>query len=314
MPKSKLYYILNIVCWLLLPYAISSCDMLPDLRSPRKDFALIVGDISVSMADLEQDREFFSKYLPADFLAGYYETITQQIIYYYILLDYAEKNSILPEEDEDIFAHMFGLFDEGKEIDKNFLRNGVNKKLWHKRVRNMLVCIKALEHIAEGAEAVPAEGVMKYIETNPNFFIEPASVTFQQAIFDNLNDAKRFLSDFKSGLYSDRSISSGKVPSNMETVYNVPIENLPDALANAVFSKSIGEIGEIVKTEYGFHVFKVLHLSEGGPMNKDVAFDMAKSHLDNETKANYVMKQLENMHKHTKIDINKKAIAKLENS
>jgi len=315
--KSKLNYILTvsfICCFLLL--CVSSCDILPDIRSPKEEFALVVGNISVSMADLEQDKEFFSKYLPAGLLANHYETVIQQIVYYYILLDYAEKNSITIDGDQDIIAHMFGFINV-EDIEKEFLHNGVNRQLWYKKAKNMFICLKALEHIAEGAEAASSEEVMKYIEANPDFFIEPANATFQQAIFDNLNDAKRFLSDFKYGRYPEhnRSVSPEKGLSNLETIYNMPKANLPDVLAGAIFSKSSGEIGEIVKTEYGFHVFKVLRLSEGGPINnKDIVFGMAKSHLDNEVKIGYIAKQLEDMHRHTKIDINKKAIAKLENS
>ena len=316
MLKNKLYYILKALYWLFVLCLVSSCDMLPEQQSAEREFALIVGDIFVSADELKQDREFFSKYMPAGVLKGYDETITQQIIYYYILLDYAEKNSIVFESDEDISAYMFGLSGTEKGIEQEFLHNGVNKHLWYKRAGNMLICLKVLEAMAEGAVSVSDEDVTAYVESNQDSFTEPVSATFQQAVFDNLNDAKKFLSDIKYGKYSDYSNKdfSGKDLPNFATVYNIPKENLPVALANAIFFKSPGEFGDIVKTEYGFHVFRVLNLSDGGPIDKNVAFNMAKRHLDNEAKINYIAKQFELLRSSTRIEINKKTIAKLENS
>ncbi|MGQ9507881.1 MAG: foldase protein PrsA [Thermodesulfobacteriota bacterium] len=172
------------------------------------------------------------------------------------------------------------------EIKKDYPGEGLGEKLalkgialeeWKAGLEEKLLAEKMIRDAQRFYGKIEEEEARKYYESHRSLFQIPQRVRVRQIVVLDGEEALQILKRLKKGesfekLARDKSIgpekdrggdlgffSKGEMPSEF----------------NRVFSMGVGEISEVIKTPYGYHIFKLEEKIEA----QEISFEEAKSSL-----------------------------------
>jgi peptidyl-prolyl cis-trans isomerase C/foldase protein PrsA len=115
------------------------------------------------------------------------------------------------------------------------------------------------EHLYPRVAVTEAE-IRKYFDEHPDEFKDPEEVHAAQIVVKTYDEAKRIQQQLQSGKFSDLarkySLSpDAKVGGDLGFFHRGV---MPHQFDDVAFKLGVGQVSDIVETEYGFHLFKVL--------------------------------------------------------
>jgi peptidyl-prolyl cis-trans isomerase C/foldase protein PrsA len=138
--------------------------------------------------------------------------------------------------------------------------------------REQLTIEKLMQQEVFARVAVTEEQIRRYFDEHAEEFVEPEQVHAQQIVVKGLDEAKRIQQQLWAGkkfpdLARRYSLSAdAKVGGDLGFFAR---GQMPAAFDEVVFHLSPGGLSEVVSTEYGFHLFKVLE--KRAPRKRDLA-------------------------------------------
>lgn len=192
----------------------------------------------------------------------YKQVLLETLIEKALLLQAARTANIAvtPEEvDRRVLAlsseYPAGTFDEA------LAKSQTSRAALTRNTKEQLLIEKLLQEQVHSRVAVTEEQIRQYYEDHTQEFTAPEQVHAQQIVVKGLDEAKRL----------QQLLWQGKKFSELALRYSLSPDarvggdlgffargNMPPAFDDVVFKLSPGSTSEVVSTEYGFHLFKVL--------------------------------------------------------
>lgn len=256
-----------LVCLLGLGPALAACPQQPRPQEDPTVVATVNGEV-ISRKDFErlltreaQAMEGVGPRSPEQ-IAPYKQTLLDTLVEHALLLQAARAAnvSVTPEEvDRRVLAlaseYPAGTFDEALE------QSQTTRAALTRTTREQLTIEKLLTQEVFARVAVTEEQIRRYFDEHAADVEEPEQVHALQIVVKGLDEAKRIQQQLWQGkkfgdLARRYSLSpDAKVGGDLGFFAR---GQMPPAFDEVVFKLSVGGTSEVVSTEYGFHLFRVL--------------------------------------------------------
>jgi peptidyl-prolyl cis-trans isomerase C len=200
--------------------------------------------------------------LSAEQLAPVKRALLDTLIDRALLLQAAQARGILPTQ-EEVNRRMLRLSSDysGSEFDEALTREQLTAAELKQKTAALLTIEKLFqEHVYPRIGVTEAE-LRAYFSEHAREFQQPEEVRAAQIVVADLTEAKRLQAQLKAGkhfadLAQKYSLSpDAKVGGDLGYF---PRGVMPPQFDEVAFRLGIDQISEVVPTEYGFHLFKVL--------------------------------------------------------
>ncbi|MBC8388413.1 MAG: peptidylprolyl isomerase [Actinobacteria bacterium] len=211
--------------------------------------------------------------------------IIDSLIIIKLLEKYAEENNITVTDEEvnEQVKLLMDTYSSEKDFEKDLKEKGINKRFLEGVLRSQLLSSKIYNKVTADV-IVTEEAVKQYYEDNKNtLFLVPARVKASHILVmfpwkednseetqegreealekikmveDKLNDGGDF--EDLARQYSDDGTSG----ENGGDLGYISKGQMVEEFDKALFSLDVGEVSEIVETEYGFHIIKATDREE----------------------------------------------------
>ncbi|MDY6853800.1 MAG: peptidyl-prolyl cis-trans isomerase [Thermodesulfobacteriota bacterium] len=203
-----------------------------------------------------------------------------------ILLNEAERLGIKVTEDElkNEISHIKKDYPE-KSFNETIINEYVDYKDWEKRIKKKLLIEKLINNMIKSKISIENEEIKRYYEKNIKEFDLPEQVRAFQIVVGTEVEAHEILKRLKDGedfvkLAKEKSLSPDSEDGGDLGYFGRGY--MPPEFDEVVFSLPIGQLSKVVKSPYGFHVFKVEEKKKARKMLLDEAYDQIEERLKKE--------------------------------
>jgi peptidyl-prolyl cis-trans isomerase C len=171
----------------------------------------------------------------------------------------------------DSFAQVFG----GEKVDY---------KIWSEELRKRLLLEKLIDQEVNSKITITDEEAMAYYQANRSRFYSEETVHVAQIVVATKEKADAVLKRLQAGeefSKAAREVSSGPEAAKGGDLGVFTRGVMPEAFDRIVFSLAEGKTSKVVKSPYGFHLFKVLKKEKGrwiefAEVKEKIRADLAK--------------------------------------
>lgn len=256
--------------WLIIPFFIFGAIIIISCSKTTKQ-ELIIALVN-NEPIFEKELVLFEKVNKICFKGIDYESLSKsdiinQLIERKIVLQEAKKLKIDVEDREleqklkEISEHFF------TEDFKDVLRsNLITFNDWKKEMKEQMIFEKVVSQLVGNIE-IPDSDIKKYYYANlKNFKYNEMVHAYQILVKTNteITEIKRDLDNGESFERLARIKSISPEGKNGGDLGYFTRDEMPPEIVNVVFNLPIGKISDIVKTDYGYHIFKVVDKKKGG--------------------------------------------------
>ncbi len=210
------------------------------------------------------------------------------------LMDAAVAAANIVIDDADITSsidEIRGRIPEGQTLEAALASQGISMDKLKENISTDLATRKFLEDKTADIEAATETEAKEFYDSNPKDFKKPESVTASHILltFDDTDteatkaEKKAQLEKIRADIIAGKSTFEAaaqeysKCPSSAQggSLGNFGKGQMVPEFEVAAFSQEIDEVGDIVETQFGYHIIKVTdHQDEG-----TVSFDETKKHI-----------------------------------
>lgn len=175
------------------------------------------------------------------------------------------RNAVL----EQLIANKLFLID----AQKNLYEHNAEFKAQLEKVKNDMLASFAVNKALADVKPATDEEIRKYYDDNAEKFIKGESVNASHILVDSEEKAKEILSSVTDGKISfeDAARQNSTCPSkeNGGNLGEFTRGQMVPEFDEAVFSMSVGEVKGPVKTQFGYHLIKLISKNEAGKYDFD---------------------------------------------
>ena len=192
----------------------------------------------------------------------YKQALLQTLIERAVLLQ-AARAAEIQVTTEEVDRRVLALSSEypAGTFDEALAKSGTSRAALTRSTREQLTIEKLLAREVHARVAVTEEQIRRYFEEHAADFEEPEQVHAQQIVVKGLDEAKRV----------QQQLWQGKKFSELAMRYSLSPDarvggdlgffargTMPPAFDDVVFKLNVGGTSDVVTTDYGFHLFRVL--------------------------------------------------------
>ena len=263
--------------WPALLMVLAAC---PEQARPQQEATVIatVGGAVVSRLDFERE---LSRELQAlegspprtpEQIEPYKQALLETMIERALLLQAAHEAGIVVSPDE-VDRRVLALASEypAESFDAALAQGQTTRSELTKTTRTQLTIEKLFAQQVYARMAVTEDAIRREYEEHASEYTEPEEIHAQQIVVKALDEAKRL----------QQQLSAGKKFSELARRYSlspdakvggdlglVPRGVMPSQFDDVLFRLGVGQVSDVVSTDYGFHLFKVLE--KKAPRKKDL--------------------------------------------
>ncbi|MBN9680960.1 MULTISPECIES: peptidylprolyl isomerase [unclassified Corallococcus] len=236
-------------------------------EGPDPTVVATVNGESLSRTDFEQElaRELATTEGPEptpEEVEPFKRALVDTLVKRMLLLQAAKQNNIAvtPEEVDRGVLRLSGDYPAGN-FNEVLAQGQLSMAELRAREASRLTIEKLFTHHVYSRVAVTEEELRAYYAAHEADFQEPEEVHAAQMVVKGLDEARRLQAQLKAGKkFSDLarrySLSAdAKVGGDLGFF---PRGQMPPAFDEVVFKLGVGQVSDVVSTEYGYHLFKVL--------------------------------------------------------
>lgn len=219
------------------------------------------------------------------------------------LMDAAVSAAQVEVSDEDLATAMTEIrasVPPGQELEAALAASGTTIEELTANVKEQLATRKFLESKTEGiADATEAE-VKEFYDTNPERFQKPEGVSashilisFDESDTDEIKATKKVdLEALRSEIiaetitFEDAAAQNSSCPSKAQggSLGTFGKGQMVPEFEVAAFTQEIDEVGDVVETQFGYHIIKVTERQEAGTVDFDEAKEQIMTFLSGQKK------------------------------
>lgn len=247
------------------------CNKPPEAEPDANVVATVNGEV-VRRADFEQEltRELSSSEGPEltpEEVEPFKRALLDSLVKRLLLLQEAKQHNITvtPEEVDRQMLRLTGDYPTDSFSDA-LAQGQLSLAELRARESQRLIIEKLFANHVYARVAVTEEELRAYFTAHEAEFHEPEEVHAAQLVVKGLDEAKRVQAQLKAGkkfadLARRYSLSAdAKVGGDLGFF---PRGQMPKAFDDVVFNMRPGQVSDVVSTEYGFHLFKVIEFKPG---------------------------------------------------
>lgn len=255
------------------------------------------------------------------------EDVLQQLIDVNIMYNEAEKENLLPtdKEVEEKYKEIKTQIDSDEEYKKSLEEAGIDDAYIKKEQKQILALENYQENFLKENEVTDEEAKKYYDEHQDEFYLDEVRASHILISTRNENNeplsteekekakqkAEEILAKVKAGedfatLAKENSDDTGSAANGGDLDFfgkGVMVEEFE----TAAFGLDVGEISELVETDYGYHIIKVTDKKQGQEPFEDVKEEI-KTNLEQEE----FTSNLEKLTSEAKIEKNEEVLKKIK--
>lgn len=201
--------------------------------------------------------------------------------------------------------------EHGKDVKEELKGLGVDFEKWKSDIWEDLMIERLLAREVNRNVTVSSAEVRKYYQTHPQEFEKPDQVRVRQIVLDSEDEAKKTLAlvqtpgtDF--GAVAREKSTAPEAGSGGDLGY-FAMGDMP-AEFNVVFGLPRNGISGIVKSPYGYHIFKLVEKRSAGRIGLEEASKEITAKLRREKEDKRYNQWLTQLRQRTKFEVNYKAL------
>ncbi len=191
---------------------------------------------------------------------------------------------------------------------ENALRErGTNLKDWSEELRRNLLMEKIIAEAVYSRVSVSADEISAYFEQNKAEFDRPDQVRARQIVVANEDEGQKVLGLLRQGEpFADVAKQFSMSPDAEQggDLGFFARGEMPAEFDAVVFKLTPGLLSDLVKSEYGYHVFLVEERRKAHRLSLDEARDDIRQHLTNVKEASAYLQWLQDLRIRASIEMN----------
>jgi peptidyl-prolyl cis-trans isomerase C/foldase protein PrsA len=232
-----------------------------------------------------------------------------QLIEEMIILRRAEEINlhVSPQELEEALGKIEGGYDK-ESLQDTFMKQAISMDTWKERVRRQLLVEKVVhKELSEGISVTPEE-MRQYYDENRGEWSLGERVRVSQILLPSKEQAEQILAQIKKGEdFATLAIHNSEAPESEQggDMGYVVRGHLPESLESPIFSLKKDEVSPVVKTPYGYHIFKVVDRKPAGKPGMDDWIDTVREQVKQDKIETAYGPWLARLRSRYKINVNK---------
>jgi len=283
----------------------------------REDPVMIIGSKHLSCDALKKEMEFIGGGMPVPVkhARGIKTRLIEQIIDYYLVIEYGKQNNISISENE--FQRNLNEIKREYSEDafrKVLLQGYVDSALWEHRLRNQLLVGKVIKLVLEKIAPPSYEEIKIYFQKNRNEFRSPEMLRFRQIVCKSKKEAETLRDRIYAGEDMGKLAKKYSIAPEAEAhgeVGWVARGHLDESMEDALFSLQSGKISPIIKTSFGYHLFEVMSRRPAGVKGLPEVIHEIEALLIRQKHEVFYKKWLEKLRSDFKVEVNQDMLNKL---
>ncbi len=192
-------------------------------------------------------------------LASIKNSVTEQLVNSTLLYQYAQDQNIRVSDNEvnKEMEQIKANFDSEEEFNEILKRNNLTINQLKDSLKRQLMIEKTVEQESEKIE-ITEEEMTQYYEENTDNFFEPEKRKIRHILVENTEEAQTILNQLDDGIADFDKLAKEKSigPSSEKggDLGYISRGQMVSEFEEAAFALEVGEISDIVQTEYGYHI------------------------------------------------------------
>ncbi len=262
-PLSQMSRLLALLAALTLLAGAAGCRE----RSPDAASAPVLLQINGLSITLDEFNRRFEQTLPLDNTLGQDEkdelkrAFLRQVIDRELTLAEARRLelTVSPEEVEAALAEYRRDYPDD-EFDKLLQAQGISLAQWRAELAERLLMEKVLNQAVYASIEISEEQISAYYQAHRDEFDRPAQVRARQIVLDSEDQGREVLAQLRKGASFAEMAELFSLSPDAENGGDLgyfPRGEMPPEFDAVVFNLPVGELSDLVKSDYGFHIFLV---------------------------------------------------------
>jgi len=271
-----------------------------------------VDDKVITLEDF--NREFQEMKLENQFSPGGHETVIRmkkrfldQLIEEALILKEAKRLRVTLTEQEVEGEIMKTKNDYKGESLREYLNSqGISFEDWKERVKEKMLIEKTIRLGSHYSGVISTDDARVYYETHRNAYILPERVKARQIVVASKMKAVKILRELKKGAEFEKlAVENSLGPEGRfgGDLGYFARGDMPKEF-NVVFSMDKGQVTKVVKSPYGFHIFKVEDKTPARQLTFEEVVDDIKRKITQTKAEQRYYQSLEELKRNAKIKIN----------
>jgi len=200
-------------------------------------------------------------------LAYVKNSVTEQLVNSILLYQHAqEKNVTIPESDiNEEIEKIKSSFETESAFNDALKRSNLTLNQLRDDIKRQLLIGEVIAQENEKVELTEEE-ISQYYEEHKDYFFEPEKRKIRHILVEDKEEAQKILNQIKDGMVDFEKSAREKsiCPSSEQDgdLGYITRGQMVKEFETVAFSLDSGEISEVVKTEYGYHIIKCEDIQE----------------------------------------------------
>jgi peptidyl-prolyl cis-trans isomerase C len=240
--------------------------------------------------------------------------ILNQLIEKKILMSEAAKLGIVVSEAEvnEQIKNIMGEYPDTETFKNRMKEQKIDLASWKKEIEYQIMLDKLVKAVAGGDATVAPADVEKYYNDHRDQYDSPTRVRALQIMVETKEQAETIRNEIEGGADFSELAKKYSVSPDSEKGGDLGYfseDEMPPAFS-VVFSMKVGDLSDVVASEYGFHIFKVIDRREAKVLTLDEARPEIEERLKRIKTEEKYGAWFEEIRKKTKIEVNPSVLEK----
>ncbi len=265
-------------------------------------------------AGLEETEEGHVDASPPD-LEGLRKNLVNQLIEERLILHEAEKLGFTISEQE-VKEDMNTLWEDptDEEFKAAIIEKYSSIDNWKAEIKRKLTIKKIVEELVNSKISVSTAEAKKYYDGHRTTYTIPTQVHARMIVVDTKQAARNAKRRLARESFEDvaADISIGLEAATGGDLGFFGKGDMPPEFEEAVFNLPVGKISSIIKTPYGYHIFKVEEKKKSGTQSFAIVKEEIKAFLKREKFERAYRRWIATLQKNTHIEVNEDQLLMLQ--
>jgi peptidyl-prolyl cis-trans isomerase C len=242
--------------------------------------------------------------------------LLNQLIEKKLLMAEARKLGITVSESEinEQINKIMGEYPDTATFNSRMKEENIDIASWKKEIEYQIMLDKLVKSVAGSDITVTPEEIRKYYDDHLDQYNSPTRVRAMQIMLETREQAQTILDELKKGTDFSELAKTYSISPDSEKGGDLGYfseDEMPPAFA-VVFKMKPGEVSEVVESEYGFHIFKLIDRREAKMLSLEEARPEIEEKLKRAKSEEKYGAWFEQIRKNKKIEVNPSALEKIK--
>lgn len=242
--------------------------------------------------------------------------LLNQLIEKKILMTESAKLGITVSEAEinDHINKIVGEYPDSDTFNSRMKEENIDIPSWKKEIEYQIMLDKLVRTVAGSDVTVTPEEIKKYYDDHLDQYNYPTRVRALQIMLETKEQAQTILDEINAGADFSELANTYSISPDSEKGGDLGFfseDEMPPSFS-VVFNMKPGELSEVVRSEYGFHLFKIIDRREAKMLSLEEARPEIEERLSRLKSEEKYGAWFEQIRKNKKIEVNPSVLEKIK--